>query len=281
MKEYAVLTVIGRDRTGVVARITNFLFEQHANIEAREEQVPRGQFSLPLQASWSGPAGQHTGRASGLANLAQSLGMEIKVRWFDPRRRQRLALMVTAETHCAQALLEAWKSGRLGADPAILLSNRRDVAGLARQHQLPDVFIPWENRAAAETQALELIEKHQADFIVLARFMKILSPNFVWRYKNKIINIHPSLLPSFPGPQAYRQAYEYGVKLIGVTAHFVSMRLDEGPIIAQASAPIPSNATLKQIVAVGQRLESRTLLKAVRLYLSKRLDVHWGVVKAV
>jgi formyltetrahydrofolate deformylase len=117
--------------------------------------------------------------------------------------------------------------------------------------------------------------------LVLARFMKILSPNLVWRYKNKIINIHPSLLPSFPGPQAYRQAYEYGVKIIGVTAHFVSMHLDEGPIIAQASAAIPASATLKQIVAAGQKMESAVLVKAVRLYLTKRLDVYWGVVKEV
>jgi formyltetrahydrofolate deformylase len=281
MREYAMLTVIGRDKTGVVARITNFLFEQRANIEALEEQVTRGQFSMTLQASWPGRSTNKAALASGLAALAQDLGMEIKVRWYDPRRRQRLVLMVTGEAHCAEALLEAWQAGRLEADPAAVLSNRRDLAGLAQRFKLPFVHIPWEDRAAAEKQALQLIENYEADFIVLARFMKILSPNFVWRYKNKIINIHPSLLPSFPGPQAYRQAYEYGVKIIGVTSHFVSMRLDEGPIIAQASATIPSNATLKQIVATGQKLESRTLLKAVRLYLSKRLDVYWGVVKEV
>jgi formyltetrahydrofolate deformylase len=111
--------------------------------------------------------------------------------------------------------------------------------------------------------------------------MKILSSNIVWRYKNKIINIHPSLLPSFPGPQAYRQAYEHGVKIIGVTAHFVSMHLDEGPIIAQAGAPVHSSSSLKDIVALGQKLEAAVLVKAVRLYLTRRLDVHWGVVKEV
>jgi formyltetrahydrofolate deformylase len=111
--------------------------------------------------------------------------------------------------------------------------------------------------------------------------MKILSPNFVWRYKNKIINIHPSLLPSFPGPQAYRQAYEHGVKIIGVTAHFVSMHLDEGPIISQASFPVRPSMGLKEIVQAGQRLEAKVLVKAVRLYLTKHLDVYWGTVKAV
>jgi formyltetrahydrofolate deformylase len=125
------------------------------------------------------------------------------------------------------------------------------------------------------------LDQREIDFVVLARFMKILSPNFVWRYKNKIINIHPSLLPSFPGPQAYRQAYERGVKIIGVSAHFVTMHLDEGPIIAQDSFRVSPSMSLKQIVAAGQQLEARTLVRAVSLYLDKRLDVFWGIVKEV
>jgi formyltetrahydrofolate deformylase len=111
--------------------------------------------------------------------------------------------------------------------------------------------------------------------------MKILSPNFVWRHKNKIINIHPSLLPSFPGSQAYRQAYEHGVKIIGVTAHFVTMHLDEGPIIAQGSFPLRAAMSLKDVLAEGQKLESKILVKAVKLYLSRRLDVYWGVVREI
>jgi formyltetrahydrofolate deformylase len=281
MKEFAILTVIGRDKTGVVARITSFLFDQRANIEALEEQVTRGQFSMTLVASWPDRTVNKSALAAGFAGLARDLGMEIKARWMDPKRRQRVAVMVTAEPHCAVALLEAMRSGRLPTDAAIMISNRRDLAPLARRYKLPFAFIRWHDRPVAERRALRLLEEHEVDFVVLARFMKILSPNFVWRYKNKIINIHPSLLPSFPGPQAYRQAYEYGVKIIGVTSHFVSMRLDEGPIIAQASAPIASNATLREIVAAGQALESKVLVKAVRLYLTKRLDVHWGVVKEV
>jgi formyltetrahydrofolate deformylase len=281
MKEFAILTVIGRDKTGVIARITNFLFEHHANIEALEEQVTRGQFSMTLQASWTGGLANKAALAAGLERLARDLGMESKVRWTDPRRRQRFAVMVTGEPHCALALLQAARSGRIKAEPSVMLSNRRDLQPLARRFKIPFTFIPWHDRPVAEKRALRLLEEFEVDFVVLARFMKILSPDFVWRYKNKIINIHPSLLPSFPGPQAYRQAYEYGVKIIGVTAHFVSMRLDEGPIIAQASASIPASASLKQIVAAGQKLESAMLVKAVRLYLTRRLDVYWGVVKEV
>jgi formyltetrahydrofolate deformylase len=277
MKQFATVTVIGRDKTGVIARVTSFLFTQKANIEALEEQVTRGQFSMTLQASWKPEVCNAASLRTGLDHLARQLGMEIKVRFTEPNRRQRFALMVTKETHCFEALLAA----KLKADAAVVIGNHADFAPLAEKARLPFVHIPWQDRAKAEAQALRLLEERQIDFIVLARFMKILSPNFVWRYKNKIINIHPSLLPSFPGSQAYRQAYEQGVKIAGVTAHFVSTRLDEGPIIAQGSFQIRPGMSLKDIIAHGQRLEAGVLVKAVKLYLGKRLDVYWGVVKEV
>lgn len=282
MKQFATITVIGRDKTGVIARVTNFLFEQHANIEALEEQVTRGQFSMTLQASWKDAALNVASVQRGLAQLAAALQMEIKLRFTHPSRSQRMAILVTREPHCLDALLRAWKAGQLKrAEPAIVLSNRRELEPLARQYKLPFAMIPWNERAAAEAKLLKVLDEHEIDFVVLARFMKILSPNVVWRFKNKIINVHPSLLPSFPGAQAYRQAYEHGVKIAGVTAHFVSMHLDEGPIIAQGSFGIHPEWTLKEIVAAGQKLESKVLVKAVKLYLAKRLDVYWGTVKQV
>jgi formyltetrahydrofolate deformylase len=277
MKHFATLTVIGRDKTGVIARVTSLLFEQKANIEALEEQVTRGQFSMTLQASWQTGDCQVAALRAGLGRLAQQLGMEIKIHFAEPGRRQRFAILVTKETHCFEALLAA----KLKADVALVVGNHTDFASLAKKAGLPFIHIPWHNRATAEARALRLLEEQRIDFVVLARFMKILSPNFVWRYKNKIINIHPSLLPSFPGPQAYRQAHEQGVKIAGVTAHFVSMRLDEGPIIAQGSFQIRPGMALRDVVARGQQLEARVLVKAVKLYLSKRLDVYWGVVKEV
>lgn len=275
MREFSTITVIGRDKTGVIARVTNFLFEQHANIEALEEQVTRGQFSMTLQASWKRAELNPDTLRTGLDALARQLGMEIKFRHTDPRRRQRFAIMVTRETHCLDALLAA----DLRADPALVIGNYPDMADRVKKRKLPFVCFDWRDRLESETRALAQLEQYQIDFVVLARFMKILSPNFVWRHKNKIINIHPSLLPSFPGPQAYRQAYESGVKIVGVTAHFVSMGLDEGPIIAQDSFHIRPRMALPEIIAHGQRLEAKTLVKAVKLYLGNRLDVHWGVVK--
>ena len=141
-----------------------------------------------------------------------------------------MALLVTREPHCFEADSEraSSRAGCKDAEPAWCIANRRDLEPLAKKAGLPFVHDSvgrprGQGRAARVAQ---LLEEHEIDFIVLARFMKILSPNFVWRYKNKIINIHPSLLPSFPGPQAYRQAYEHGVKIAGVTAHFVDMHLD-------------------------------------------------------
>ena len=279
MKQFATITVIGRDKTGVIARVTSYLFEQKANIEALEEQVTRGQFSMAIQASWKPGHLSVEAVRGGLERLAKALGMEIKLRFTEPHRRQRMAIMASREPHCLEGLLASVKSGRLNAEPAVVLSNHRDLSAIARTQGVPFLVVPWGDRARAEDRALRILDERPIDFIVLARFMKILSPNFVWRYKNKIINIHPSLLPSFPGPQAYRQAYEQGVKIIGVTSHFVTMRLDEGPIIAQGSFNVRPNWGLKEIVAAGQKLESKVLLKAVQLYLAKRLDVYWGIVK--
>ncbi len=282
MTKLATITVIGRDKTGVVARITSFLFEQKANIEGLEEQVTRGQFSMTVQASWKSARLERATVERGLQRLARDLDMEIRIRFTEPGRPQRMAIMVTREPHCLSRLLEGVKAGALKkAEPALVLSNRGDLGLLARKAGLPFVVVPWEDRLKAEMNALRYLEEHEIDFVVLARFMKILSPNFVWRYKNKIINIHPSLLPSFPGPQAYRQAYEQGVKIIGVSAHFVTMNLDEGPIIAQDCFAVRPHMSLREIVAAGQQLEANTLLKAVKLYLDKRLDVYWGVVKEV
>lgn len=282
MQRYATITVIGRDKTGVIARVTNFLFQQKANIEALEEAVTRGQFSMAIQASWLDGQLKPATLKRGLNALGKELGMEMRLRLTEPGRKQRMALMVTRESACPEAMLAAFRKGQLKqAEPVVVISNRAELKALAHQHKLPFVYIPWNDRKRAEKKALRVLETHEVDFVVLARFMKILSPDFVWRYKNKIINIHPSLLPSFPGPQAYRQAYEHGVKIAGVTAHFVSMQLDEGPVIAQESFHIKSGMTLKQIVTAGQQCEAKTLLKAVKIYLTKRLDVHWGVVKEV
>jgi len=277
----AEIVVIGKDKSGVIAGVTSHLFEGGANVEALEEQALRGEFSMTIQAYWEADAWDDERLRSGLEKLGEELGMAIRLRVIPKDGAQRMAILVTRETHCLDALLTGIQNGELKVKPTVVISNHSYLQERAENAGIPFVRIPWTDRVAAENATLELLERFEIDFLALARFMKILSPRFVWRYKHKIINIHPSLLPSFPGPQAYRQAYEHGVKIMGVTAHFVNMRLDEGPIIAQSAFEVPPNATLKELIQRGQECECEALNRAVQLYIEKRLDVQWGVVKEV
>ena len=277
-RQFANLSVMGRDKTGVIASITQFLFQSRANIEALEEQVSRGQFNMVLQASWKPQDFDRALIQKGIAGIGRGLGMEVRLHFFEPRRRQRMAVFVTRESHCLESILAACRAGRIKARPALVVGNRNDCRRIAARARVPFQLVRYNNRLAAERKILGLLDELEIDFLVLARFMKILSPQFVWRYKNKIINIHPSLLPAFPGASAYRQAYEKGVKIIGVTAHFVTPDLDQGPIICQDALKIRADESLAGIVRRGQNLESKTVIRSIQLYLSKQLDVHWGKV---
>ncbi len=278
MKIYATITLIGNDKSGVIARVTQFLFQQKANIESLEEQVTRGQFSMTLQATWPAEVVSEAEVKKGLKSLARDLEMDLQIHFAAEHRRRRMALFVTREAHVFEAVMESVRAGKLKVQPVVVLSNRKDLKPVVERHGLDFHLVPWNRREMAESKALRLMEKYEADFIVLARFMKILSPEFVWRWKNRIINIHPSLLPAFPGASAYRQAHEKGVKVIGVTAHFATPDLDQGPILCQEAFKIRTGEPLSSIVARGRECESSCLVDAIRLFDRERLDVHWGRV---
>lgn len=273
-KKIVSLSVIGRDRTGVIANFTNLLFKAGANIEALAEEVRRGQFNMTLQASWHETRLDEKHLKQEIAALSTKLKMDTTVRVLNAHRRQRMAILVTHESHCVEGLLKA----KLPCRPAVMIGNQPDLRSQAKKAGLPFVHIPWEHRPTAEKKLLEVLEKYEIDFIVLARFMRILSPSFVWRWKNKIINIHPSLLPAFQGASAYRQAFEKGVRVVGVTAHIVTPDLDEGPILDQAAFRIATDEPLAKIMQRGQKLETTVLVSAVRLFLRHRFDIYWGKV---
>ncbi len=275
-REFATVTFIGQDQAGVIARVTQLLFQLGANIEALEEQVTRGEFSMTLQASWTRAAFDRDAIQARVRETGLALKMETRVH-FTPPGPPRLAILVTREPHVLEGLMAKARRG-LGATPVVVIGSRPDLGGIAKKAGLPFIHVPFNDRAEAEKKVLGLLDEHEVNFIVLARFMKILSPSFVWRWKNKIINIHPSLLPAFPGASAYRQAYERGVKVVGVTAHFVTPNLDEGPIIAQEALRVKPQEPLASIVKRGQALETKCTLRAVRAFITKRLDVHWGRV---
>jgi formyltetrahydrofolate deformylase len=175
-------------------------------------------------------------------------------------------------------LLQAKKQGQIRANISVIIASDSTLKSVADDVGIPFHVVVHKDQVEAENRILQLIEQYNIDVIVLARYMRILTPNFVWRYPNRIINIHPSLLPAFPGAYAYVQAYERGAKIIGCTAHFVTEDLDQGPIIHQESFKVSTSDTLDTIKKKGQELEAATLLEGVRLYLQKKLEVYWGKV---
>ena len=284
MKARSFLTIglVGPDRTGAIAAITQHLFRIGANIESLEEQVARGKFRMTLLASWPSTKIHEPTVRHGLENVAHRLRMKLTLRIAgDDRARRKLALLVSKEPHVLETILREWKRGRLSADPVLVAGNHPHLGKLARRHGLPFRVLDYRDRPRAEHHLQEHLEKSGADLVVLARFMKILSPDFVWHWKNRILNIHPSLLPAFPGASAYRQAYDKGVKIVGVTAHFVTPDLDQGPILCQDVLRLRPDEPLESIIARGQKLESTCLLRALKLCLSRQLDVHWGRVHGV
>ena len=281
-RSFVTIGLVGPDRSGAIAAVTQQLFRMGANIESLEEQVARGKFRMTLLASWPGSKLEEQKIRIQLLSLAQQLRMRLTLRLSDATRtRKRLAILVSKETHAAEAILRSWKSRRLAAEPVLVAGNHPQLRSLARRYRLPFALIDYRDRAKAEASLQSHLEKASVDLVVLARFMKILSPDFVWQWKNRILNIHPSLLPSFPGASAYRQAYDKGVKIVGVTAHFVTPDLDQGPILCQDALQLRPNEPLPSIIARGQKLEASCLLRALKLCLSRQLDVYWGRVHGV
>lgn len=270
------VTVVGPDRSGVVADITNFIFKNSGNIEKISQNVVRGLFGMQLEASFL-----DIDRAeldSGLKQLAKKLAMEIKVHYQEPNRLRNVAIFVSKEPHCLVKILDAKKKGVIKANISVIIGSDGTLKSMADEAGIPFHAVVHADQAEAENKILQLIDQYNIDLIVLARYMRILTPNFVWRYPNRIINIHPSLLPAFPGAYAYVQAYERGAKIVGCTAHFVTEDLDQGPIIYQESFKVSSTDNLDTIKKKGQELEAATLLEAVRLYLENKLEVYWGKV---
>jgi formyltetrahydrofolate deformylase len=272
------VTVVGPDRKGVVADITNFIFGNSGNIEKINQNVVRGLFGMQLEASFAKIDRKQLDE--GLKQLAKKLSMEIKVHYQEPNRLRNVAIFVSKERHCLARILDAKKKGEIKANIAVIIGSDTTLEPIAESAGVPFHAVVHSDQIEAENKILQLIDQFNADLIVLARYMRILTPNFVWRYPNRIINIHPSLLPAFPGAYAYVQAYERGAKIVGCTAHFVTDDLDQGPIISQESFKVSKSDTLDTIKNRGQEMEAATLLEAVRLYLENKLEVYWGKVYA-
>jgi formyltetrahydrofolate deformylase len=275
-KTIVEVTVIGKDREGVVADITNFIFRNNGNIEQINQNVIRGLFGMQLEASFRKVKKEEL--HSGLKVLADKLGMEVKVHFEEPDRPRNVAILVSKEHHCLGKILDARRKFNIRANIVVIIGSEKTLEYLANEFRVPFYHIAHSDQFTAESEILKVFEQYNVDLIVLGRYMRILTPNFVWRYRNRIINIHPSLLPAFPGAYAYVQAYERGARIVGCTAHFVTEDLDQGPIICQDSFQVSPNDTVETIRKRGQRSEANTLLQAVKLYLEGKLEVNWGRV---
>jgi formyltetrahydrofolate deformylase len=272
------VTVVGKDRKGVVADITNFIFKNNGNIEQINQDVINGLFGMQLEASFQQGNFKKVTFDDELKALAKKLMMEIKIHYQESKRLRNIAIFVSKETHCLLKILDAKSSGEIRANIVVIVGSENTTNSIAEKFNIPFYHIAHSQQIDAENEILDILDRYNVDLIVLGRYMRILTPNFVWRYPDRIINIHPSLLPAFPGAYAYVQAYERGAKIVGCTAHFVTEDLDQGPIICQESFRVKPEDSVESIKRRGQKLEAVTLLKAVTLYLEDRIEVNWGRV---
>ncbi|MFY9300258.1 MAG: formyltetrahydrofolate deformylase [Candidatus Nitrosotenuis sp.] len=270
------ITVVGKDKEGIVAAFTNFIFQKAGNIEKVNQNVIKGLFGMHLEASFSREFDVKSFDRE-LQQLGKKFDMEVSV-YHEINSQKNIAVFVTKESHCLEMLLDANSKKQLKGRISVIVGTERTLEPLAKKASIPFVLVDEKDQQKAEDHLIEVAKKYDIDLVVLARYMRIMTPNFVWRYPHRIINIHPSLLPAFPGAFAYAQAFERGTKIVGVTAHYVTEELDQGPIIFQDSFRVDSTDTLETIRQKGQRLEAETLLKAVKMHLEGKLEVSWRKV---
>lgn len=270
------ITIIGKDKEGIVAAFTNFIFQKSGNIEKVNQNVIKGLFGMHLEASFSKAIDIKVFDRE-LQGLGKKLGMEVSV-YHEINSQKNIAVFVTKEPHCLKTLLDANAKKQLKGLISVIVGTQRTLEPLAKKARIPFVLVDEKDQQKAEDRLVEITKRYDIDLVVLARYMRIMTPNFVWRYPHRIINIHPSLLPAFPGAFGYAQAFERGTKIVGVTSHYVTEELDQGPIIFQDSFRVDSSDTLEDIRQKGQKLEADTLLKAVKMHLDGKLEVSWRKV---
>tara|TARA_B100000029_G_scaffold288735_1_gene282500 strand:+ start:94 stop:942 length:849 start_codon:yes stop_codon:yes gene_type:complete len=275
-KRLVGITVVGKDKEGIVANFTNFVFEKNGNLEQVNQNVIKGLFGMYLEVSFTSKINTEK-FDSDIQKLAKKLKMQVNTH-HETNSQKNIAVFVTKEPHCLNTILKSRSKKEIKGNISVIVGTEKTLSSVAKKAKIPFVLINERNQDKAETKILQVCKKYDIDLIVLARYMRILSPNFVWRYPNRIINIHPSLLPAFPGALAYEQAFERGTKIIGVTSHYVTENLDQGPIIFQDSFKVTPDDTLESIKREGQKLEAETLLKATKMHLSNKLDVRWRKV---
>ncbi|MCX7831467.1 MAG: formyltetrahydrofolate deformylase [Actinobacteria bacterium] len=274
----ATLLVKGPDRKGIIATITNWIYKNEGNIVYLDQHTDpfEKMFFMRVEFEIEETRLDRKKLVDDALKVCHEVGQEVQVYFSDEMKK--VAILASKQPHCLFDLLHRFRSGEFKAELKAVISNHPDHEETVKFHNIPYYYLPVtpETKKEQEKQVIEVLKKHNVDTIVLARYMQILSPDFVKLYPNQIINIHHSFLPAFVGADPYYQAYKRGVKLIGATAHYVTEELDQGPIIAQGVIEVSHRDSVEQMRRKGKDIEVLVLARAVKLHIENKIIVHNG-----
>ncbi len=265
------------DQKGIIAAVTNFIHQSQGNITYIDQYVdrPNAAFFMRVECDLNGNAFNFQDFKD---QFYQELGFRFSLHcdFYLKNQKPKMAVFVSKYDHCLYDILAKQQSGELTSEIPFILSNHPDLEIIAQRFDIPFYCIPINkaNKPEAEKTQLALLEEHQIDFIVLARYMQIVSPTLIDRYTHKIINIHHSFLPAFPGAKPYHSAFARGVKIIGATSHYVTEELDAGPIIEQDIARVTHLNSIADFIEKGRDLERIVLLRALKLHVNRKVMVY-------
>lgn len=274
MKESAILLIHCPDKKGIVVSVTEFIHQNNGNIESLDQHVDHENKVFFMRVQWQleGFSISESKIAEYFQTLiAHKFGMTFNL--YFTKDVPQMALFVSKYSHCMFDLLGRFQANELRVNIPLIISNHPDLEVEAKRFGIDYYYLPItkENKAEQEAKQLDLMKQHKVDFAVLARYMQVVSSEFIKEYENKIINIHHSFLPAFPGAKPYHSAFERGVKIIGATSHYVTEDLDCGPIIDQNVVGVSHKDTIPDLVLKGKDLEKIVLAKAVRLHIERRV----------
>ncbi len=270
--ETAILLVQCADQKGVVAKISDFVFRYNGNILQSDQystDPENGRFFMRLEFCFNPEQVPPSHLEKEFEILAKNLSAVWTINYASTR--MRMGIMVSKFDHCLVDLLYLWRSGELNVEIPVIISNHTDVKEIVEAHGIEFEYLPLKKESKEQDEQKQLQCLSKTDFVVLARYMQILSGEFISRYGKDIINIHHSFLPSFKGANPYRQAYDRGVKVIGATAHYVTEDLDEGPIIEQVVERVSHRDTVQDLKRKGKHLEKVALANAIRAHIEYRV----------
>jgi formyltetrahydrofolate deformylase len=266
-----------KDQKGIIAAVTTFIAKVEGNITYIDQHVDVEQnvFFMRLECELT----NHHITIEGLKeDFNQTIAADFSMSWdlYNQEQKPKMALFVSKYDHCLFDILGRYSAGELNVEIPVIISNHNDLRSIAERFDIPFHCVPFtkENKDEGEAKQIELLKKYQINFIVLARYMQIITPKLISLYENKIINIHHSFLPAFPGAKPYHSAFKRGVKIIGATSHYVTEELDEGPIIEQDIARVSHIHSVEDFIMKGRDLERIVLARAIKLHSERKTMVY-------